>query len=69
MAILRADRDHRASLTADVNHAVFFSKGSTSRVGHPADCDDGTDADHADRVEAAKTYLASRLGARIHTIA
>jgi AraC-like DNA-binding protein len=101
----------RRSLTADVNHAVFFSQGSTYRVSHPADCGDrgttfapaprvlhdilrevnpagddrperafpfvtrhglprkrhrnGTEADHADRVEAAKTYLASRLGERI----
>src|SRR5262249_5199271 len=154
----------RRSLTADVNQAVFFSKGSTYRVSHPADCGDrgvvfapspralndiireldpsiddrperpfpfvtgpcesgvfwrlhelaqrleaaasdpldpvwveplwadvtaleliadvleaafarhglpikrrrdGTDADHADRVEAAKTYLAGRLGERV----
>src|SRR5215468_772772 len=149
----------RRSVTADVNQAVFFSKGSTYRVSHPADCGDrgvvfafppraltniireldpsiddfhewtfpfitspcgsgvfrrlrelaerldsagsesheplwadvtalrliadvlesafarhglprrrrrnATDDDHADRVEAAKTYLASRLGARV----
>jgi len=149
----------RRSVTADVNQAVFFSKGSTYRVSHPADCGDrgtvfvpsphvlndiirefdpsiddcperpfpfvtgpcdsgvfwrhrelvqrleaaesdpleplwadvtalqlisnvleaalarhglprkrrrnGTDADHADRAEAVKTYLASRLGERI----
>ncbi len=149
----------RRSVTADVNQAVFFSRGSTYRVSHPADCGDrgttfavsprvlndiireldsfiddhperpfpfvvgpcdsavfwrhrelvqrleaaeadpleplwadttalqliadvleaafarhglprkrrrnGTEADHADRVEAAKTYLASRLGERI----
>ncbi len=148
----------RRNVTADVNQAVFFSKGSTYRVSHPADCGDrgtvfalspavlndiireldpsiddrperpfpfitgpcdsgvfwryhefvqrletakfaplwaevttlhliadvlkaafaqhgrrvpqarrrnGTDADHADRVEAAKTYLASRLCERI----
>lgn len=30
----------RRSLTADVNHAVFFSQGSTYRVSHPADCGD-----------------------------
>jgi AraC-like DNA-binding protein len=30
----------RRSLTADVNQAVFFSKGSTYRVSHPADCGD-----------------------------
>jgi len=28
------------AVTADVNHAVFFSKGSTVRVSHPADCGD-----------------------------
>jgi len=28
------------SVTADVNQAVFFSKGSTYRVSHPADCGD-----------------------------
>jgi AraC-like DNA-binding protein len=149
----------RRNATADVNQAVFFSKGSTYRVSHPADCGDrgtvfvvsprvlndivreldpaiderpdkpfpcitgpcdtsifwrhrelvmrleaadnqtlepiwadvtalqlvadvldaafqrhcaprkrrrsGTDEDHAERVEAAKTYLASRLGERI----
>ncbi|MDB5313369.1 MAG: Transcriptional regulator, AraC family [Gemmataceae bacterium] len=146
----------RRTETADVNQAVFFSKGSTYRVSHPADCGDrgtvfsppprvladivreldpavddrpdrpfpfvtgpydsgvfwrhhdlvrrleaagpdplwadvtalqlvadvleaafarhgrprqrrrtGTDADHADRAEAAKTYLASRLGERV----
>lgn len=149
----------RRRMTADVNQAVFFSKGSTYRVSHPAECGDrgtvfvvsprvlndivqeldpavddrpdrpfpfvtgpcdtsafwrhrelvqrleaadaqplepiwadvtalqlvadvldaafrrhggspkrrrrGTDADHADRVEAAKTYLAGRLGERI----
>ena len=30
---------HRA-VTADVNHAIFFSKGSTVRVSHPAECGD-----------------------------
>jgi AraC-like DNA-binding protein len=30
----------RRCLTADVNQAVFFSKGSTYRVSHPADCGD-----------------------------
>lgn len=30
----------RRSLTADVNHAVFFSQGSTYRVSHPVDCGD-----------------------------
>ena len=30
----------RRSVTADVNQAVFFSKGSTYRVSHPAECGD-----------------------------
>jgi len=30
----------RRSVTADVNHAVFFSKESTYRVSHPVDCGD-----------------------------
>ncbi len=30
----------RQTVTADVNQAVFFSKGSTYRVSHPADCGD-----------------------------
>src|SRR5574341_1264919 len=30
----------RRNVTADVNQAVFFSKGSTYRVSHPADCGD-----------------------------
>jgi AraC family transcriptional regulator len=30
----------RRRLTADVNQSVFFSKGSTYRVSHPADCGD-----------------------------
>lgn len=30
----------KRSVTADVNQAVFFSKGSTYRVSHPADCGD-----------------------------
>lgn len=30
----------RRSTTADVNQSVFFSKGSTYRVSHPADCGD-----------------------------
>lgn len=30
----------RRSTTADANQAVFFSKGSTYRVSHPADCGD-----------------------------
>ena len=30
----------RRGVTADANQAVFFSKGSTYRVSHPADCGD-----------------------------
>jgi len=30
----------RRSVTVDVDQAVFFSKGSTYRVSHPADCGD-----------------------------
>jgi AraC family transcriptional regulator len=30
----------RRSVTADVNQAVFFPRGSTYRVSHPADCGD-----------------------------
>jgi AraC family transcriptional regulator len=30
----------RKSVTADVNQAVFFSRGSTYRVSHPTDCGD-----------------------------
>jgi AraC family transcriptional regulator len=30
----------RRSVTADVNQAVFFSKGSSYRVSHPANCGD-----------------------------
>ena len=30
----------RRAVTADVNHAIFFSKGSTVRVSHPSDCGD-----------------------------
>jgi AraC-like DNA-binding protein len=30
----------RRSVTADVNQSVFFAKGSTYRVSHPADCGD-----------------------------
>ncbi len=29
-----------SAMTADVNQAIFFSKGSTVRVSHPADCGD-----------------------------
>jgi AraC-like DNA-binding protein len=30
----------RRSFTADVNQAVFFARGSTYRISHPADCGD-----------------------------
>jgi AraC-like DNA-binding protein len=30
----------RRSITADVNQAIFFSKGSTVRVSHPTECGD-----------------------------
>jgi AraC family transcriptional regulator len=30
----------RRAVTADVNQAIFFTKGSTVRVSHPADCGD-----------------------------
>jgi AraC-like DNA-binding protein len=46
-------------LLADVLEAGFGRHGLPRRRRH------GTEADHADRVEAAKTYLASRLGERI----
>jgi AraC-like DNA-binding protein len=45
-------------LMADVLEAAFARRGRPRR--RP-----GTDDDHAGRVEAAKTYLASRLGERI----
>ena len=28
------------SITADVNQAIFFSKGSSARISHPSDCGD-----------------------------
>ncbi len=41
----------RRGVTADVNQAVFFSRGSTYRVSHPADCGDrGTIFEPAARV-------------------
>jgi AraC-like DNA-binding protein len=47
-------------LSADVLEAAFARHGlQRPRRRH------GTDADHADRAEAAKTYLASRLGERV----
>lgn len=30
----------RRQITADVNHSLFFSKGSTYRISHPAECGD-----------------------------
>jgi AraC-like DNA-binding protein len=43
----------RRGITADVNQAVFFSKGSAYRVSHPADCGDrGTVFDVAPKVLA-----------------
>lgn len=47
-------------LVADVLEGAFARHG-LPRKRHR----DGTDADHADRVEAAKTYIASRLSERI----
>jgi hypothetical protein len=47
-------------LIADVLAAAFARKGGPRRRLR-----DGTDADHADRTEAVKTYLASRLSERI----
>jgi AraC-like DNA-binding protein len=41
----------RRRVTADVNQAVFFSKGSSYRVSHPAECGDrGTVLDPSPRV-------------------
>ncbi len=41
----------RRTVTADVNQAVFFAKGSTYRVSHPADCGDrGTILEPSSRV-------------------
>jgi AraC family transcriptional regulator len=50
-------------LIADVLEAAFARHGLAS----PSDKRrrDGTEADHADRVEAAKTYLASRMSERV----
>ena len=47
-------------LIADVLATAFARHGSPRKRRR-----DGTHADHADRVEAAKTYLAGRLGERI----
>jgi AraC family transcriptional regulator len=56
---LRADVT-ALEIVADVLGAVF-ARHAPSRRRRRA----GTDADHADRAEAAKTYLAGRLGERI----
>ena len=47
-------------LVADVLGAAFARHGLPGKRRR-----NGTDADHADRAEGAKTYLASRLGERI----
>jgi AraC family transcriptional regulator len=47
-------------LVADVLEAAFARHGQPSKSSRTS-----TDADHADRAEAAKTYLASRLSERI----
>jgi AraC family transcriptional regulator len=52
-------------LIADVLRAALMRHGLTPRVASGAGRRDGTDADHADRAEAAKAYLAGRLGERI----
>jgi AraC family transcriptional regulator len=49
----------RRAIAADVNQAVFFAKGSTYRVSHPADCGDrGTVFAPAPRVlaDVARTF-------------
>lgn len=50
-------------LAADVLESAFTRHGLTSPTGKRRR--EGTDADHADRAEAAKTYLASRLSERV----
>jgi AraC family transcriptional regulator len=47
-------------IVADVLEAAFARHGLPRKPRR-----NGTDADHADRAEAAKTYLASRLGGRV----
>ena len=47
-------------IVADVLEAAFARHGLPRRRRR-----DGTEADHADRAEAARSYLASRLGERI----
>jgi AraC-like DNA-binding protein len=56
---LRADAT-ALRLIADVLGAAFARRGRPRRRRRS-----GTDADHADRAEAAKTYLARRLGERV----
>ena len=56
---LRADVT-ALQLLADVLEAAFARHGLPRKRRRS-----GTDADHADRAEAAKTYLASRLAERI----
>lgn len=50
-------------LAADVLEAAFVRHGLAATSGRRRR--EGTDADHADRAEAAKTYLASRMSERI----
>jgi AraC-like DNA-binding protein len=50
-------------IVADVLEAAFARHGLASSSGRRRR--DGTDADHRDRVEAAKTYLAGQLSERI----
>ena len=47
-------------LVADVLESAFVKHGVTRRPKR-----EGTDADHAERTEAAKTYLASRISERV----
>ena len=47
-------------LVADVLEAAFMRRGLPRRRRRR-----GTDADHAERVEAAKSYLSARLGERV----
>jgi AraC family transcriptional regulator len=50
-------------LIADVLETAFARHGLSSLSGKRRR--DGTEADHADRVEAVKTYLASRMSERV----
>ena len=47
-------------LVADVLESAFVQRGEVHRPKR-----EGTDADHAERTEAAKTYLASRMTERV----